>query len=48
MLGTYAAQSFSSSLTQKTASKQEANLFHKIDTVSAEVAEVAVKLAELG
>jgi len=48
MLGTYAAQSFASSSLQKSTIKQEANLFHRIDGVSAEVAEVAVKLAELG
>lgn len=47
MIGTYASQSFASSLGQKTAGKQEANLFQKIDVVTAEVAEVAFKLAEI-
>lgn len=45
MIGTYASQSFASSMGQKVINKQEINLFNKIDFVTAEVTEIAVKLA---
>jgi len=45
MLGTYASQSFTNTLGSKTNSKQEISLFNKIDVVTAEVAEVAIKLS---
>jgi len=35
MLGTYASQSFTSTLGQKTTNKQEISLFNKIDAVTA-------------
>jgi hypothetical protein len=42
--GTLSNQSFSSSMAQNSINKTESNLFHKIDLVAADLAEVTTKL----
>jgi hypothetical protein len=46
--GTMNSQGFSTTMGQKTITKADPNLFHKIDILAAELSEVASKLEVLG